>query len=87
MILWCLLLSVVNFGRRRVVHAVTAYGRRAREPGVGGADGTMSRAERAPWRSTLFLFIETYFDRLKLKNVELKFKCAKYESCRPINHL
>jgi hypothetical protein len=66
---------------RRVVHVVTAYGWRARGPSAGGD------AERVPWRSALFLFAETYFDWLKLKNFELKFKFAKYESCRPINHL
>jgi hypothetical protein len=47
----------------------------------------VARHKRAHWRSALFLFAEAYFDRLKLKNFELKFKFAKYKSCRPINHL
>jgi hypothetical protein len=34
-----------------------------------------------------FQFAEPYFDRFKLKNFELKFKFAKYESCRPDNPL
>jgi hypothetical protein len=64
--------------------AVTAYGRQA---GVGPAccaDGRR-RARRA--RSGIpahTSFTVPYFDRLKLQNFELKFKFAKYESCRPV---
>jgi hypothetical protein len=34
-----------------------------------------------------FQFAEPYFDRFKLENFELKFKIAKYESCRLDNLL
>jgi hypothetical protein len=75
---------------RRVVHAVTAYGRRG-----------MWAWRRAPARRRRrvvargassgvpvhFQFDVPLFDRSKLENFELKFKIAKYESCRPNNSL
>jgi hypothetical protein len=75
---------------RRMVLAVTAYGRwavwarcvesarrRRREVACGARS-----CVRAPNQ-----FVVPYFDRFKLRNFELKFKFAKYESCRPDNPL
>jgi hypothetical protein len=42
---------------------------------------------RAPAFWPYFQFTEASFDRLKLKNFELKFKFAKNKSCRPDNPL
>jgi hypothetical protein len=73
---------------RRVVLAVTAYGRQAGGPGAlrwRGADGATLRAWRAS--ASQLTNVSLYFDRFKLKNFELKFKFAKYESCRPVNPL
>jgi hypothetical protein len=75
---------------RRVVLAVTAYGRQA---GVGPArcagatpTGNVARGARSgvPAHNR---FDVPHFDRFKLKNFELKFKFAKYESCRTVNPL
>jgi hypothetical protein len=75
---------------RRVVHTVTTYGWRA----MWARRGAPARRRRcdvvriarsgAPAR---FQFAVPLFDRSKLKNFELKFKIAKYESCRPDNPL
>jgi hypothetical protein len=75
---------------RRVVLALTAYGRQA---GVGPArcagaapTGDVARGARSgvPAHNR---FDVPHFDRFKLKNFELKFKIAKYESCRPVDPL
>jgi hypothetical protein len=75
---------------RRVVLAVTAYGRQA---GVGPArcagaapTGDVTRGAR-PDVPAHTRFKVPHFDRFKLKNFELKFKTAKYESCRTVNPL
>jgi hypothetical protein len=71
---------------RRVVHAMMAYGRRA----VRAQRGAPARRRRRDVACGAcsgvpahFQFAEPYFDRFKLENFELKFKIAKYESCRP----
>jgi hypothetical protein len=73
-----------------VVLAVTAYGRQA---GVGPArcagaapTGDVARGARSGVPAHK-CFVVPYFDRFKLKNFELKFEFAKYESCRPVNPL
>jgi hypothetical protein len=71
---------------QHVVLAVTVYGRRT----------VWAQCAAPAWRRRRnvargarygfpahFQFVEPYFDRFKLENFELKFKIAKYESCRP----
>jgi hypothetical protein len=75
---------------RRVVQAVTAYAsrtvwarcavpaRRQRRDVTRGAPSGVPAQNQ---------FVVPYFDRLKLREFELKFKFAIYESCRPDNPL
>jgi hypothetical protein len=55
--------------------------------GVQTAGGVGLARARALAFWPCFQLVEAPFDRLKLKNFELKFKFAKYESCRPDNPL
>jgi hypothetical protein len=75
---------------RRVVHAVTAYGWQAVWPQRAALARRRRRDVARRARSGVparFQFAVPLFDRFKLKNFELKFKFAKYESCRPDNPL
>jgi hypothetical protein len=57
---------------------VTAYGRRAGWAQCGRRRD-VAHSTRAPTFWPCFQLAEAPFDRLKLKNFELKFKFAKYE--------
>jgi hypothetical protein len=75
---------------RRVVHAVTAYGRRAMWARRGAPVRCRRRDVARGARSGVpvhFQFTVPLIDRSELENFELKFKIAKYESCRPDNPL
>jgi hypothetical protein len=71
---------------RRVIHAVTVGG-----VGLVRAPARRQRRDVAcracSGVPTHFQFDVASFDRFKLNNFELKFKFAKYESCRPDNPL
>jgi hypothetical protein len=65
---------------RRVVHATTAYGRRAVWAPARRRRRVVKRRTRSGIPSR-FQFVVPLFDRFKLKNFELKFKFAKYKIC------
>ena len=70
----------------RVVHAVTAYGRRSRGPGRerrSGA-GALERRRAALWRSGATPFKLGSFDRFKQFKIELHCEISKYKSCRGV---
>jgi hypothetical protein len=75
---WCVVLAVTAYGRQAGVVPARCAGKAPTGDVARGARSGVPAHNR---------FDVPHFDRLKLKNFELMFKIAKYESCRLVNPL